>query len=949
MNSNNKRMTPLACVVPLAITLGLSACGGGGGSSTSSSSSSATTRGYTLPSEISAVPASSSSSAASNLASFGGAIRSLSRAAAASGLPSNSDYIKTKGRTFVEEPALEQFDIIETILSALAQTNYAEEVGSGAYQAVISWEEESDGVDVKQLQTWTVKSELVDGTHPTSGASQKVNVVQLWIPETDPHYGTETLIKAQAEIYTSATVAEDGSFDDYGEWDLNVYFDADPTGIDASDPEGYFAASARLDANGNTTLKVVDRGMRNEWNLIEEMKGVLVRSDSEGYGVVQYPDWEACYDPNSGTDCSVLSAFPTNSAKYSYNANYLGVQEGSDPAAYKDRDLSGAIKMVHRYGLFYADADANNNIAEGENVEKKVSFGFPVRYEMTALQDNTKQFEAWGYYGAWQGRHELWGPEGFVVDDGVNASPTVFTKADVPPGQTAPTYTMAEFAGTFTKRNLVAATLDDIKGVPVQTWLNKHYDVFYINSAWRSCVDGWIDWSNYPISIECKNHDGSSKGGTDNGFTAFDLSQLVLGQNDERWINVGQDDNGNFKQYLYLDSDPQVSGFTFSGAGFYEAGNNFDQNTGRMLPNSPAAKLTPASGDNLFIDISGQLFIQYTGDFSNGATGWVRKEYTGEDPVNGQPTFGNNDSAFSPSRDEEYYINAAGSNYIVKRKGTTDAESSYDVKRELQTAANPDNTDSTATASILPAGTSYLAAPWNTDVKYTLIEDPADANYLLMEVLSDSSGNNTAGDVASTEWGLFAYDASDNPLSGDGTAVTVDEYGFPTGQTRPVEFNWEKPGDGQNWGKQRFLKDGNGDYVILSNPITLNDVAVQDSAGTDKGTLSLQFDGWMHGMPDMYHELEKNGWTMTPEIAGKVVHIAAGTEATGSDSTRYFIKPLDTSLFLGVVNAFPNGTQPDMTLADTVDLTSLPTYTAHDMGAVPSGVSIKYTEGKAVE
>ncbi|ALP52409.1 hypothetical protein Tel_04215 [Candidatus Tenderia electrophaga] len=940
-------MTPLTCVVPLAITIGLTACGGGGGGSSSSSSSSATSRGYTLPSEISAVPASGSSSAAASAGSFSNAIHRLSRAAAASGLPADSDYVKTKGRTFVEEPALEQFDIIETILTSLAQTNYADEVGTGAYQAVVSWEEDSDGVDIKQLQTWTVKSELVDGTHPTSGVSQKVNVIQLWIPETDPHYGTETLIKAQAEIYTSASVADDGSFEDYGEWDLNVYFDADPTGVDASAPQGYFAASARIDANGNTTLKVVDRGMRNEWDLIEEMKGVLIRSANEGYGVVQYPDWETCYDPNSGTDCSLLSAFPSNSAKYSYNGNYLGVQEGSDPAVFKDRELDGAIKMVHRYGLFYAEGDANNNIAEGENVEKKVSFGFPVRYEMTALSDNTKQFEAWGYYGAWQGRHELWGPEGFVVDDGVNASPTTFTKADVPPGQTAPTYTMAEFAGTFTKRNLVSATLDDIKGVPVQTWLNKSYELFYINNAWRYCADGWIDWGANPL--ECKNHDGSSKGGSENGFSAFDLNQLVLAENDQRWIYVGGDDNGSFKQYLYLDSDPAISGFTYSGEGFYETGDNIDNETGRPLPNSPAAKLTPASGDNLFTGISGQLFIQYTGDFSGANTGWVQKEYLGEDPVTNQPTFGNNDTAFNPGRDEEYYINAAGSNYIVKRKDAADAANSYDVKRELQNAANPDNTDSSATASILPAGTSYLAAPWNTDVKYSLIEDPADANYLLLEVLSDSSGNNTVGAVADTKWGLFAYDVSGNPLAGDGTTVAVDDYGFPIGQTRPVEFNWEKPSDGQNWGKQRFLKDSNGDYVILSNPITLNNVAVQDSAGTAKGTLSLQFDGWMHGMPDMYHELEKNGWTMTPDIAGKVVHIAAGTEATGDDGTRYFVKPLDTSLFLGVVTNFPNGTQPDISDANAVDLTSLPSYTAHNMGAVPTGTSIKYTEGKAVE
>ncbi len=957
----------------LAVGVSLAIVGCGGSSSTTSTTTTTSSLGLTLPSEISAVPASTTSNSA-HLRSFGGAVRALARAAQASGLPATSDYVLTKGRTFIEEPALEQFDIIEGVLTSLAQTNYAQEVGNGAYQAVVAWEEDGDGVGTKELQTWTMKSEMVDGTHPVTNAAQKVNVVQAWIPEIDPSYGTETLIKAQFEIYTAATVADDGSFDDYGEWDLNVYFDADPAAVDTTAPNGFFAASARI-TNGQTTLKVVDRGMRNEFNLIEQMKGVLVRSPTSGYGKVQFPDWEKCYNPNSGTDCSVLTEFPSDSAAYSYNDRYLGVQELNDPTTntddgpvvYKDRDLTGAIKMVHRYGLFYAEANANSGIEEGENIEKKLAFGFPVRYNMKALKDASKTFEAWGYYGAWQGRHELWGPEGFVVDDGTNTdtTATVFTKADVAPGQTAATYSLVEFAGTFTRRSLVDATLDDIKGVPVQTWLNKHSDLFYMSGAWRSCA-GYIDWQNFNpndmTTLQCLDRSTNqviTGNGEVQGFASYDITQLALGQNDQRWIFIDGDNGNGYTQYIYLASDPG-NGFDFSGgAGFYEAGNSVDQNTGRPLANSPAAKLSPTGGENLSVNISGQLFVEYVGfapDYQGSATttGWVQKEYTGEDPVTHQPQFGVNDIAFNPSRDEEYYINAAGSNYIVKRKGTVDEAASYDVKRELQMAANPENTNSTNSASIIPTGASYLATPWNREVTYELIEDPANAKYLLLVVKTDSTGSLTAGTIADTQWGLVAYNSSNQPLALVGTTVTpvtVDEFGFPvTGQQRPMEFNWEKPRDGQNWGKQRFLKDrSNSQYVILSNPIALNGVAITDSAGNSKGTLNLQFDGWMHGMPDMYHELEKNGWEMSADIAGKVVHIPAGTEATGDDSTRYFVKPIDSSLFLGVVNAFPNGTQPDMTQVDSVNFNDMPSYTAHNMGATPTGTTIKYTEGKAVE
>ena len=73
---------------------------------------------------------------------------------------------------YIEERALEQFDIIEQVFSALAQTNYAkqENINKGPYKAMIAWTDEQDGKDVKTLQTWTIESQMIVQTVETDRA-----------------------------------------------------------------------------------------------------------------------------------------------------------------------------------------------------------------------------------------------------------------------------------------------------------------------------------------------------------------------------------------------------------------------------------------------------------------------------------------------------------------------------------------------------------------------------------------------------------------------------------------------------------------------------------------------------------------------------------------------------------------------------------------------------------
>lgn len=206
------------------------------------------------------------------------------------------------------------------------------------------------------------------------------------------------------------------------------------------------------------------------------------------------------------------------------------------------------------------------------------------------------------------------------------------------------------------------------------------------------------------------------------------------------------------------------------------------------------------------------------------------------------------------------------------------------------------------------------------------------------------------------QWGLQAFTdngtptnfADDQPLDASGSPVGVDGFGIPTGTSRPVEFNWEYSANG-GFGAQRYLVNTDGSFKLLDDPIRFAALTVSNKAGDSK-SLSLQFDGWMHGLPDMYYELSKNDHMMTTAIANKVINIAEGTELTeaADPSKRYLIKPLEMSLFLTIVPSTTVGI-PVLTTADSADLATVPVFTNHAMGPTPANTVVKYSEGKLVE
>ena len=969
------------------MSAGLVACGGGGGSSNDNANTnddslnddtqvvegntnddgevlSSVTRGYSLPSELSAVPTDNGNEA-SEQSGFRKALRALSKRTLDS-LDETSDYHQAVPRKFVEEKALEQFEIIEQILNAIGQTRYADEgnINQGPYTAMVSWEDEKNGRDIKTLQPWVIDSRMIIGDGP-DGEETDINRVLAWIKESRVEHGMlfEQLIKAEFRVYQAADVNDDGSYANYGVWDMNVSFSHG----------GTFAASVRINEERATQVAIHD----SQPQFGGEMKGLLVRTGATGYGKVQFPDFDSCKHGGGepGTEGEPMEGEPTASdpmegeptgdgssmegghdmmecepesvtAKYAYNQDYLAVSgEEGEETVYKDRDMNNALEMVHRYKLFFADANVSEGIEAGDDVEKHKAFGFPISFDMEG--DDEEVFEQFAYYGAWQGRHEIWGP-------GDLESGTVVRRQDQP-AESADTYTVsAPFNGTLTSRSLVDGSLADIQDAVVETWINDHFDMRYdgIAQVWKYC-DGYMDWQEVePGFWQPTCRDWSTDDEIE--YQVFDdFSIFAVSENDRKWVGIGRWDHtanegmGGHEDLVYLAEDP--GNVEWSGAGLYPADFN---SAGMMSAREGASQYAPEDGDEMWADIGGSLYIQYNGDFSEGNTGWVQKALAGFDEDTWTAEFDDSgDLSFSPKMGQEYYIHSNGANFIVRRVAESDPSNAddYHVLVELQSAMNPVNYQ-----TMLPEGTDHLRAPWRPEVSFNVVTDPESDDFLKLVYAEDdpnTQDENEEGMVyTSGEWGLQAYNADGGALAADGTVVEVDEWGFPVEEgVHPTQFNWEYSAE-IGWGTQQFLLD-NGEFVLLSDPLMLQSLELTNGEGETK-SFQLQFDGWMHGLADFYHELERNNWDISA-VAQKVFSVPAGT-LVSDGTTNYYVKPMEVSVFLRTLSeddvaALPTDDVPDITQADAVALDDVvPSYVDHEMGDMPEDADVRYSEGKEV-
>lgn len=670
---------------------------------------------------------------------------------------------------------------------------------------------------------------------------------------------------------------------------MNVKFDEAGT-------EDYFVASASVGNEGESILKIHEKflddmpgGPGELPELPVEFKAIMHRSDTAGYGKVDYLDFEALFGPDADPN---LNALPHIEAKYAYNEDYLAVKEGDHDVQYKDRTT--VTEMTHRYGVYHGDT--------GQDVMKIKSFGFPIRYTSNGLTRHA-------YYGAWQGRHQIWTHgEGDTIPEG-----TEVIREDTSPDEPAETYTVGDtFRGTLLRRTVVDADIADIKGIPVEIWIDQDYHLLYDEGEgkWFYCTQ--MDWEAIPPECVGDSVDFDAEVG---------FESLIVGANDDRkHVNIYRwDDAEGSKDYVYEAASADNGGQ----AGFYEASWRVN---GKLTVNTPRVRLDAANNADerdLWVYIGGSLYVEYTG------TGWVEKEVVSFNSMTWTPEFNEDgDKPYILPEGREYYVNMEGANYIVKRTGQT-----YITKREIQTAANPSNA-----TTLVDAGTD-LKDQWNPDGSstYEFITDAGNENYLMLVYKTvgdndkDPQGNDEAqvGAVVQRDlWGLQAY---------------------VNGAAQETMYSWEYRGENENWGSVTYLMDANGDYKLLDDPMRFDAITAANNAGEEK-TLVLQYDGWMMGLPQMYEELMKNDWVMTDEIADKIINLPAGTEVIESDTgTSYLLKPLEISQFLNQVTDTIGLDLPDISEADTVDLGTVPDFVEHGMGDMPEVTTVKYSEGNLVE
>lgn len=878
----------------------LTACGGGGSSSSSGGSTGtvpSALSSYVMPDEISAVPTAGTTDV--SRAYYPTLFRALGRSAA-SDLPADSDYHTADTRKYVEEHTLEQFDILEQVLTALNQTHYYDQIGEPAYRAMVIQPGEGGTQASKSLTPWVVESDIIDQNGNVVEPSAAVEGgdydlrVRCWIEEVED--GEMELIRAEFVITDPPTENADGSFADYGEWQLNVKFgDGD---------DDFFAATCAVDDDGANVITLheefAEDGPAGDFPM--EVVAVMYRDEDNGYGKVMYPDWEALHGPEAEEN---ITEMPYTQAVYAYNDALLAVQEqDADEPTYKSR-TGEPVEMTHRYGVYDGTT--------GQDVLKTKSFGFPFYYTADGVTQR-------GYYGAWQGRHQIWSDGNTPPSEG-----TVLTREDWgDPSSDPETYKMGPtFDGTFVKRTYADAQLADIQNIPVEIWVNQDYQLTYDSGTWYHCTE--MDWSANPPT--CQNQIDFED--------EYGWEILTKNEDDTRKhinINGWDQTNNTNRQYVYLAANTIES----NTAGFYLA--EQDQSTYETSVVEPLVELDTNDVTQLWAWVGGSLYVEWNG------TSWVEKELVFFNEQNWTPEFGPNDKAYKLPEGRELYINLQGANYVVRKESGTTT-----IKVELQTAANPSNV---ATGGDLAALSGYtFREPWaDNNSTYAFDTDSASDNFLMLvyETIGDNDkdqdgianeGVEVGAVVEKDIWGIVAYDGSDNQVLGT--------------DSEPLAFNWEHDSDGaemSDWGSVTYLLNDDDTYALLDDPIRFVSITAENNAGDTK-TLALQFDGWMMGLPDMYQELQKNDWNMDEKVADKIVNLAAGTQLTdASDETQtYYLKPLEISQFLTIVTDTTGLTLPDVSQADSVDLDAIDIYTAPDMGAMPSGTTLLYSEGNLLE
>lgn len=334
----------LVTSITIAFAVFAFACsgGGGGGDGDGDSAVEVIGEGIALPSEVSAVSTTVDDEEVASAryffddSAFGFAALHVGAAFAtgSADVPADSDYHTVQVRKFVEVRALEVFDILSSIFDALRQTHYVDHVGDGWYKVMVAFQDEGgDGANQTRLQEWYVNSRMFDdGTGAVSRLRLKI------IEENGP--GGPEMILVEMEISAAPTENEDGSLADMGEWEIRALF--------GDSEDDFFHATSTVLSNGQSRITLEESGTDDEGpggEMTFSTRAIIVRSATEGYGVVEYPAWDQCQSEGA---CS--NGPPDVSVAFAYNENYLTLDPEGGSSTSFDRDDDH--ELVHRYMLF---------------------------------------------------------------------------------------------------------------------------------------------------------------------------------------------------------------------------------------------------------------------------------------------------------------------------------------------------------------------------------------------------------------------------------------------------------------------------------------------------------------------------------------------------------------------------------------------------------------------
>lgn len=999
--NDNRKITPWACIAPLALAMTLAACGGGGGggSSTTTDSNSDTiaeaeARAFQIPSEISAVPVSVGSD--SNAPGLARSVRALTTMRALQDVPNldgsatvslddSSDYMNAVPRKYVEIPVLDEaFSIIGDVMGALKQTQYWDDavLNQGPYVAMIGWEDENMGETIKTVEKWTIDA-TYDGDANNPYADTGVFTIKAWVPgET-----AEEFIRAVFTIYRGATTdAETGEVTDFGVWDMAVKFD--DNGSD------FFLASARLE-NSRSILRISMEESQGHGDVSFDynMKAYLSRAGdgSDGFGKVFMPqfDPQLCGMGMGGPVSDPSSCIRNQYMPYAFNTEYLEIgvdangdndtEDGDDSETIMRR--SSAAQVTHRYGVFYADDSQDGTISAGDSLLKHNSFGFPVFADVNGER-------LYGFYGAWRGEHNLWGfqtcaeNEGmWSCDDAVADGGTVTREEWENGTRTESTYTVQSVPSVMAKREFETTDVTSVKDTPTRVFLNKHF-----NLAYDAALTGDVGackgqlYRDFGGTVKCSFMDFTDPNNP--VFQDLTLEEFdgwdILEQAD--WTNgwVMHADNSNTSiMYLKAGEVPDWMTGNAPSDGFYEVD---------YMTQTVVGAFTPAAGDIINIDASADVWLVLKDEGASATDGedlgWYVKNVTGG--WDWEPEFGaeNTDTPFTFPEGEQVRADVGGTQYIVRKKDGVDGSSATDYITvvESQTTLTPDR------ASFFPSGMDYLARfddfdrtvalEWDTTLKALVVargEDEVRAECLSNTQNADGypiytcdewmlvaiNNNGTAGDTQDD----FAIDSDDVRASDNqgGICMMPDQ---PNCDTTAVQFMYRYD---ENGAQTYLVAAGASSPTLLSDPVTLMAVPLADAEGVATNeTRTLRFDGFMQGLGNFQDQFREGSFDDYLEKVRNVRYeegkVTMVNGVIGNETTSLLIKPLETSVFLEDVTeldasgGIPEADLPNMDAAVALDLDDavaedLPDLAGNDMGAVPTGdaVTVKFVEGVAVE